>query len=182
MSSVKAPIKIRLKVAFSGFTYFFSSPLRALSFLGFSVFGFALINALFDVELLWTLTQLDVPLSFRLEAIRDVLFDPSGLPVPNTIAIFLMAMLFGYVLSATFYTALKIRTKTNKSGGVGILFGIISGGCAACGTSLLAPLLTAVGITTTSATLTFSLYLNLVGIILLLYSAYKVSLVVASNK
>lgn len=182
MSEVKAPIKLKLLAARNGLVYFFTGYKRVLSFVILSFFGFALINALLDIDLLWTLLTLDVALDFKLEAIRDVLFSVDGLPLPNVIATYMMAILFGYVLSASLYVAFKQRAKTNKSGSIGIVFGIISGGCAACGTSLLAPLLTTIGITTTSAALSFALYLNIVGILLLIYSSYKVSLVLAANK
>lgn len=182
MSKVKAPLKIKLKVAAQGARLYFSSYKNILSFALFATFGYAFINALFDIDLLWTLATLDVALDLKLEAIRDVLFDISDLPLPNIIATIVMSALFGYVLSATFYVALKLKQKSGKAGGLGVLFGAISGGCAACGTSLLAPLLTAIGITTTSAALSFALILNIVGIALLLYSSYKVSLVIATTK
>ncbi len=182
MSQVKAPLKFKLLTARNGFVYFFSSYKRIVSFIILSFFGFALINALLDIDLLWTLIKLDIDIAFKLEAIRDVLFSTDGLPLPNVVAVYTMALIFGYVLAASFFVAFKQRAKTTKSGGIGIVFGILSGGCAACGTSLLAPLLTAIGITTTSAALSFALYLNLAGIVLLIYSAYKVSLVIAANK
>lgn len=180
MSQVKAPLKIRLKVAIQAAVSFLKRPKTLLLSVAMAIFGFTLINALFDYELLWTLAVLDAPLNFRLEAMRDVLFNPSGLPLPNIFAIVIMSFLFGYVIAASIYIGIRKRKKSSKSGGLGLIFGIISGGCAACGTSILAPLLTTIGITTTSAALSFALVLNVIGILILLYSAYKVSIVLST--
>ncbi len=185
--TIKSPLKVSIRAAFSGFKQFAKLPKNIILWFVLSLFGLALINGLLQLDLIFEILSLSVPASFKLEALWDILLNTSEFPASNRVAIYILSLLFGYLLSTT-VASLKIQkvlsqknksTKSTKStgGAFGIIFGVLSGGCVACGTSLLGPILAAIGITTTSAALRFSLFLNILGIAVLVYSCFNASIV-----
>ncbi len=95
-----------------------------------------------------------------------------------SVSVVILAVLFGINL-VMFIEATRRRTArlaATGTSGVAALLGILSSGCAACGTSLLTPLLATVGATSTSLVHTFGAVFNLLGSSLLLYSIYKLAL------
>jgi hypothetical protein len=69
----------------------------------------------------------------------------------------------------------SLKQVPKKSGGAGLIFAVLSGGCVACGTSILAPLLATIGATSTVFVQDLSNFLNWISIILISYSIYKLS-------
>lgn len=67
-----------------------------------------------------------------------------------------------------------------KSGTGAMIFGVLSGGCIACGTSLLTPLLASVGATSTVLLGDIAGILIFIGSALLFYSIFRLSLIAAS--
>jgi hypothetical protein len=66
-----------------------------------------------------------------------------------------------------------LRAIPKKSGTGGFVLALIGGGCIACGTSVIAPLLATFGATTTLYTRDLATSLNLIGSLLIMYSIYK---------
>lgn len=94
--------------------------------------------------------------------------------------ILIFAILFGINMGLLAFVA-KASLKTAASGSSKSVFGIIAGvigaGCAVCGTSFLAPVISGVGATATVGLTTFLGYTaNLLGIGLLLFSIYRLGL------
>lgn len=94
-----------------------------------------------------------------------------------SISIFLLSLLFG-INTILLWRALKQRAagaKTARLGGFAAVLGVLSGGCAACGTSLIAPVLASVGATSAAAQ-SAGMFFNFLGSVLLLYSIYRLGL------
>ncbi len=85
--------------------------------------------------------------------------------------------LFSYVLSNI---GLKDMAKKSGTSGAGLVFAVISGGCVACGTSLLTPIAVTFGATSGAFLRDISLLLNLVSSILIIFSLYKLGLLAAT--
>ncbi len=97
---------------------------------------------------------------------------------PQALGIVIFSILFGINLAILVY-ALKrqgLKNIPKKSGFGGMILAIVSGGCVACGTSLLAPLLATFGAVSSSFLQDLSLYINWVGSLLMIYSIYKLGL------
>ncbi len=94
-----------------------------------------------------------------------------------SVSILLLSLLFG-VNTVVLGHALKQRAANAKSaqiGGFAAVLGVLSGGCAACGTSLLAPVLASLGATSAAAQ-NAGIFFNFLGSALLLYSIYRLGL------
>jgi hypothetical protein len=81
----------------------------------------------------------------------------------------LNAMLLAYVIRAKGVWAIP------KSGGGGVVLAVLGGGCVACGTSLLAPLLATVGATSTVAARQIGSVFLWLGSALTVYSIFSIS-------
>jgi hypothetical protein len=99
-------------------------------------------------------------------------------------SIVLFSILFGLNISLLIYVIKNHGFKNipKKSGGSAFFVAILGGGCIACGTSLLAPILISIGVISTAALRDLGTILNLIGSMLMLYSIYKLSLLVSSKK
>jgi hypothetical protein len=95
---------------------------------------------------------------------------------PQATGILLFGILFG-INGAMILRLLKsgtYRALPKKSGGGSLLFAVLGGGCVACGTSILAPLLATFGATSSVFMNNLSNWLNWISIILISYSIYKI--------
>lgn len=95
-----------------------------------------------------------------------------------SMSVILISILFGINIALLTY-AVRHRAATFGSagtGGVAAVLGVLSSGCAACGTSLLGPLLATLGATSISMVHTVGAAFNIIGSLLLLYSIYKLGL------
>lgn len=112
-------------------------------------------------------------------SVYSSLYTIYGTFISSVIIIF--AVLFGINLSLLMFT-LKHHGFTaipQKSSASGFMLAVIAGGCAACGTSLVAPLLTTFGATSTVFIQDISILFLLLGSVLITYSVYKLGLVCA---
>lgn len=91
----------------------------------------------------------------------------------------LFSVLFGLNLALLIFVIKNRGFKKipKKSGFGGLLLAVVGGGCVACGTSLIAPLLASIGGVSTAFFRELSLFLNLAGSLLIIYSIYKLGLV-----
>ncbi len=95
-----------------------------------------------------------------------------------SLSILLLSVLFG-INTAVLTYALRTKTASNRDaskGGAAALLGILSSGCAACGTSLLTPLLATLGATSATFVQGVGVGFSLLGSLLLAYSIYKLAL------
>lgn len=103
---------------------------------------------------------------------------------PQAVALFLFAVLFAINLTMLIYVlyARGKVVKESKKTGLSLLFAIVASGCAACGTSLLTPLLVSIG---AGGGLALSREIGIVigylSLLLVMYSIYSLGPVVANT-
>jgi hypothetical protein len=96
--------------------------------------------------------------------------------------IVIFSSLFGINTALIVYALRRrgLKAIPKKSGSGAFILAIASGGCFACGTSLLAPFLATLGATSGSFVRSLGTLFNWLGSILLLYSIYKLSHIAAT--
>ncbi len=100
-----------------------------------------------------------------------------------SISLLLLSFLLG-VNALLLWRALKQRAaglKTARLGGLAATLGVLGGGCASCGTSLIGPILASFGATSAAAQ-SAGMFFNFLGAGLLLYSIYRVGLVLPASQ
>lgn len=100
-----------------------------------------------------------------------------------SVSIILISVLFG-INTALFVKALRLRAadaKAAQTGGAAAVLAVVSGGCAACGTSLIAPLLASVGASAAAAR-SAGVVFSLLGSALLVYSIYRLGLMLPASR
>lgn len=108
-------------------------------------------------------------------------------PDARSTSIVLFSLLSG-LNTTVFVFAFRRRylKSPNTQGALGAVFAVLSGGCYACGTSLLAPLFTSVGAVSIQTIARIGVYINWIGIVLIAWSLYttvmSASSVVAEEK
>lgn len=119
----------------------------------------------------------DAPLSFVekidffFSVYRDIYTTHNGI---EGTGIVLFSVLFGVNLALIVFV-LKHRGVSSvpkKSGAGGLVFAVIGGGCVACGTSILAPILATVGATSGIFVRQLAVAFNFLGVMLILFSIY----------
>lgn len=102
----------------------------------------------------------------------------------QALGILIFAVLFGINISMLIFVLKNKGFKEipKKSGFGGTVFAVLSGGCVACGTSLLAPIAATFGATSGAFLRDLSIWLNWVASILIIYSIYKLGQLVAAIK
>ncbi len=105
-------------------------------------------------------------------------------PFGQATGIILFGIVFGINLALITYVMRNggLKTIPKKSGGSGLILAILSGGCIACGTSILAPILVTLGVTSSAFLIELSIWLNWGGIILITYSIYKLGGVINNTR
>lgn len=95
--------------------------------------------------------------------------------------IVIFSILFGINLGVLVYVFKHkgFQAIPKKSGVGGLMFAVLGGGCIACGTSLIAPLLATLGATTAPFVRDLATIFNLIGSLLLLYSIYKLGEIIS---
>ncbi len=188
MNSSNLPLTLRLRVSKNGLVSVLLQPLyTALFFIAFWATLGLLVwltnwRLLFDYILSGS-NSLASKFDFFLNGYVSLVtnFTPSGATILVAFAVLsgLNTSLLAYVLSRSFKEALLNGSKNVVS----ITAAVIGAGCAACGTSFLAPVL--IGVTgTASITLTMAIGVvaNIFGLILLSYSVYKLGQTAAGLK
>ena len=201
MSEVKAPLSLRIKNSARGFVSVFSKPKYILLALATSVFisGFIIWSLNFDLV---KFILFEAPISFG-EKIRffwDVQYgvwqaafpalQPDDVIVSGVytsfqaLGILIFSGLFGIniaMITAMFKNG-GLKSIPKKSGGGGLILALLSGGCVACGTSILAPILATFGATSSVFLTDLANFFNWAGSILILYSIYKLGGVINNAK
>ena len=183
---MKAPFSIRLKNSLSGFVSVFKNPLYIVFalLLSFLISGFVIWSLNFDL-LRYILFDAPISVFDKIQFFWDV---QTGIYTayssPQATGILLFGLLFG-INGAMIFKVVKTGALSNipkKSGGASFIFAVLSGGCVACGTSILAPLLATLGATSSAFTSGLSNWLNWISIILISYSIYKLGGVINNTK
>ncbi len=104
----------------------------------------------------------------------------------QALGIVVFSLLFG-INSAVFVYVLRLRSfkdmkKQSSASGAGFIAAVISGGCVACGTSLLAPLAATLGATSGAFLRDLSLWLNWIGSGLIIFSLYHLGQLAVPSK
>lgn len=106
----------------------------------------------------------------------------------QALGIILFSLLFGINIAFIIFVIRRQGFKSipKKSGVGGLFFAIVGGGCIACGTSIIAPLIVSLGAASAPFVKSLGSIFNWVGIVLISYSIYKLggvcSFVLAQEK
>lgn len=183
MSTFKAPLKLKLGVSARGVAKVMRRPayLILAGVVAFVVLG--VVVYLFNLGLLsFFLFQSGLPIFERLLLLlspyKNVI---QYLDDPLAASIFTFASLAG-INAAMFAFVRRHTPRANASkGAAALVAGAIGAGCAACGTSILVPVLASLGATASVSTVgAIGVIANMVGIALMLFSIYRFGQVAAS--
>lgn len=179
---MKIPIILQLKITASSVLHVLKHP----SYIALSLISTIMMGGL----IIWSL---------NLELLRYIFFESpltlwekidfyfagyrglfSTLDSMLSLGIIVFTVLFGINLALMVFVIKRqgLKAVPKKSGGGAFIFAVLGGGCVACGTSLLAPLLASLGAVSTPLIRDLGAILNWLGSILLIYSIIKLSLLV----
>jgi hypothetical protein len=120
-------------------------------------------------------------ISFFLSVYQNIFTDYSYMQAGSVI---ILSLLFGLNVM-TLLTIIKLRRQASVSKSTtlgGIIAGLLGSGCAACGTSLLTPIITNIGLASSAVFAErLSVVLNFLAILLLLFSLYRSGQVLATD-
>lgn len=183
---MKISLKTKYNVTLSAIKYVLSKPAYLLISLVASLSGTGII--------VWTLNLstlkyifFDAPinlgekLTFFVQGYKGLF---TSFDTVQSLTLIVFSILFGINLSLLIF-ALFSRNKEKlpgASGGVALSSAILGGGCIACGTSLLTPILTTLGITSVAFIRSLGSIFLVVGSILTIYSIYKLSIPIGTIK
>ncbi len=186
MSKVKAPISLQIQAASRGFLYVFRQPLFSMIAIFAALLTSAVVLWSLNIELIgYIMFSAPLPFADKIEFFVSIYRDIFIVyQTTQAIGIMIFSAFFGVNLAMLLFVASRrgFSDLPKKSGFFSLLVAIIGGGCAACGTSLLAPLLTTFGIVSSAAVLKFSAYLMWIGTVFVLYSIFKLSLLAVRIK
>ncbi|MFT4532627.1 MAG: hypothetical protein ACI9T8_000658 [Candidatus Saccharimonadales bacterium] len=183
--TIKAPFKIRLLNSLNGVKHVAKKPSYILLavVMSFILSGFVIWSLNFDLV---KYIVVDAPITV-FEKIRFFWDVQTGIYTAysssQATGIILFGIFFG-INTALIVNVIKtgrLKQIPKKSGGAGLVFAMLSGGCVACGTSVLAPLLATLGATSSVFTSQLSNYLNWISIILISYSIFKLGEVISNT-
>ncbi len=182
MSKLKIAFKLKLQISLRAIGRVLLMPGYTLVAVLTIWLSLGLLVWISNLSLLWSIIahsslSFTDKINFFLDGYKSLFsnFEPMA---GTTILIF--AILFGInigLLAFVVKASVKSAASDGSRGVIGILAGIVGAGCAACGTSFLAPVISGVGATATIGLTTFLGYAaNLLGIGLLLFSIYRLGL------
>ena len=180
--SAKVSLSLRLKVILNGLKAVFSYPsYSVVAFVGM-ILALGIALWALNVDLLrFVLFESGVNASMKIEfffGVYQSLF--SEINSFQSMVLITFGVLFGLNLALLVYV-LKRRFRQQKSlkgsgsSMTGLVLATIGGGCAACGVSILAPLFATAGITSVGFIRNIGLAAAILGIIIILYSASRLS-------
>jgi hypothetical protein len=169
--------RLKLKISLTSALKVFRYP----GYIVLAIFGALLASGLIlwslNLDLLqyiWFNTPLSVleKLEFFFSIYRDIYTTYNGI---EGTGILVFSLLFGINLALLVFVIKHqgFSSVPKKSGIGGFAVAILGGGCVACGTSILAPLLATVGATSTPFVKDLAVIFNCIGIVLISYSIYK---------
>jgi hypothetical protein len=122
-------------------------------------------------------------LEFFSSSIRDIFTTYES---NQALGIAVFSVMFGINIALLVFVlrniGLKKMAKQSGASGTGLVFAVLSGGCVACGTSLLAPLAITFGATSGTFLRDVSLLLNWISSILILFSIYQLGQLAATAR
>ena len=188
---MKIPLKLRLKVSLKGIGYVMTRPHYVLLAFLVSFISLGILLWSLNIDLLGYIF-FEAPLNL-IEKF-DFILDVYGSILTNyesfqAMVMALFSMLFGINIAVLIYVmrgGQKEAIKSKSSVG-GLSLAVIGGGCIACGTSIITPLLATLGATSSIAfTNAIGLYLNLIGIAFITFSlislGQRVATIQVTNK
>lgn len=101
----------------------------------------------------------------------------------QALSIIIFSVLFGINIAALSFVLFRQRSRKALTGSsvAGLGAAILGGGCIACGTSILTPVLTSLGVLgATAFTHSLGIILNVVGSVLIIWSLYRLGLLVGT--
>lgn len=182
MSSVKLPIRLRIEVTLKAVWHVLHRP---SFFVIFITAAFLMSGAV-----LWSL---------NLSLLRYILFEApisaydklsfftstyqslfASFEDAQVLSLLVFSLLFGINTALFIYVIrnMGLKAAPKKSGGLAAILAILAGGCVACGTSLLTPILVTLGVTSSAFVRDLGPTLLWVGSLLTIYSIHKLSLMV----
>ncbi len=183
---IKAPINIKLKNSLIGILEVFKNPVYIMVAIitSFFISGFIIWSLNFELV---RYIVLDAPINFyeKLTFFWEVqtgIYTAYGESQATGIIIY--GLLFGINTALIVYVLRNSNFKKipKKSGTAGLIAVMLSGGCIACGTSILAPILATLGATSSIFIYELSNILNWIGIIFILFSIYTLGAVIQNTK
>lgn len=171
--------------------YVFSNPAYWLTFFASTLLIMGFIIWSLNYELIGYIL-LDAPLTFwgKLEFFLDgyrslfISFDSI-----QSFGILLFSVAFGINTSMLIFALKRSKQQPQKKGkaagassSLALGSAVIGGGCIACGTSLITPLLTTLGLTSVGLVRNIGSFFLYAGSLLTIYSIYKLSIVIVGIK
>lgn len=183
---MKLSYKIKFKIVKNALKKVFSNPKYIMLALLANFFMMGIIIWSLNLELL-SYILFQAPIGF-FDKIEFFLYGYQSLFTTYdnilSLGIIVFTFLFGVNIAMLTYVVRRIGFKAvpKKSGGGAFIFAILGGGCIACGTSLIAPLLVSFGAVSAPLFRDLGAIFNFIGSILIIYSIYKVSFLVNTKK
>ncbi len=181
MSSLKLPLKTKLRLATTNTARIvLKKPLYALFALVCAFLMLTIIIWSLNYELVgYIITNPDMSVAQKLRFFSygyEALF--TSFDSFLSVSVISLSFLFGINLAVLVYSLRRKTASARATGtsGLAATLGILSSGCAACGTSLLGPLLATFGATSLTAVHNIGATFSVIGSLLLLYSIYKITL------
>lgn len=182
---MKLPLKTRLKVSARGLFIVAKKPTYILLTLLISLLTLGVILWSLNIDLLGYIL-FDSPLNAveKADFIADIYAGIStNYESLQSMIMVIFSALFGFNIATIIYVFRggQRQAVKSKSSVAGLSVAVISGGCIACGTSIITPILTTIGATGSAAlSREIGLYLNVVGIALTIYSLFSLGQRVAT--
>lgn len=182
---MKLPLGLRIRILVKAVITVLRRPKYVLVSVMSSLFMAGLIIWSLNLELL-KFILLEAPLSLW-EKVSFISYGYesifTNLNSPLSMGILTFTVLFGINMALLVYVIRRHGFKAipKKSGGGAFMFAILGGGCIACGTSLVAPLLASFGAVSAPFLRGLGTIFNWVGSILIVYSIVKLSLLVETK-
>lgn len=183
MSNTRNVWKLKFSISARSAAKVFKNPLYILMAIGGAIVSGGFILWSLNLDLVRYIV-FKAPLSalekldFFFSAYIDIYSVYSG--VQGT-GIILFSILFGINLALLVFVLKHSGFKAipKKSGIGGFLLAIIGGGCIVCGTSIVAPLIVTLGVTSVSFVRDLASVFNWLGSALIMYSIYKLGCVIS---
>lgn len=182
MSRLRVPLSVRISLTLKAVAHVLRRPAYALLAIASTLLMAGIVIWSLNLDLL-VFIFFDAPLTL-FEKLEFVSYGYKNLFTTFSsllsVAIVTFTVLFGINIALLVFAIRRagIQSIPKKSGGSAFLFALLGGGCVACGTSLFAPLLISFGVVGAPLLRDLGVVFNLIGSVLLLYSIYKVSLVI----
>ena len=179
MKNKLSMLSLKITVSARGFFYVFKRPQYiAGAVIGMFIAANLVIWSL-NLELAqYVITEPSISVADKLQffssSVRDIFttYDRN-----QALGIAIFSVLFGINLAMLTYvlTTIGVKRMAKQSGasGAGLVFAVLAGGCVACGTSLLAPIAITFGVTSGAFLRDFSVWLNWISSLLILFSIYQ---------